>query len=235
MEEVALRAEIEDNEGVLGNPDLDPFQAWNLDASIAYYPTDLSVISAGVFYKKIEDFIFIQVLDDFEFLGRTLDEAEIALNGDDATVLGFEFNYQQHFGFLSPPFDGLIVGVNYTYVDSEADTGERIVDLPKQSANIANVMLGYEKNGFDIRVAMKYRDRYIDELDEPEFDRYTDDHMQWDITVKYRFSDNWQIYAEITNLGDEPEFYYAGNRRRTLQYDEFGTTSAIGIQYNFLE
>ncbi|MCH8134418.1 MAG: TonB-dependent receptor [Proteobacteria bacterium] len=235
IEEVALRAEIEDNEGVLGNPDLDPFQAWNLDASIAYYPTDLSVISAGVFYKKIEDFIFIQVLDDFEFLGRTLDEAEIALNGDDATVLGFEFNYQQHFGFLSPPFDGLIVGVNYTYVDSEADTGERIVDLPKQSANIANVMLGYEKNGFDIRVAMKYRDRYIDELDEPEFDRYTDDHMQWDITVKYRFSDNWQIYAEITNLGDEPEFYYAGNRRRTLQYDEFGTTSAIGIQYNFLE
>lgn len=235
IEEVALRAEIEDNEGVLGNPDLDPFQAWNLDASIAYYPTDLSVISAGVFYKKIEDFIFIQVLDDFEFLGRTLDEAEIALNGDDATVLGFEFNYQQHFGFLSPPFDGLIVGVNYTYVDSEADTGERIVDLPKQSANIANVMLGYEKNGFDIRVAMKYRDRYIDELDEPEFDRYTDDHMQWDITVKYRFSDNWQIYAEITNLGDEPEFYYAGNRRRTLQYDEFGTTSAIGIQYNFSE
>lgn len=235
IEEVALRAEIEDNEGVLGNPDLDPFQAWNLDASIAYYPTDLSVISAGVFYKKIEDFIFIQVLDDFEFLGRTLDEAEIALNGDDATVLGFEFNYQQHFGFLSPPFDGLIVGVNYTYVDSEADTGERIVDLPKQSANIGNVMLGYEKNGFDIRVAMKYRDRYIDELDDPGFDRYTDDHMQWDITAKYRFSDNWQIYAEITNLGDEPEFYYAGNRRRTLQYDEFGTTSAIGIQYNFSE
>ena len=47
VEEVALRAEIEDNEGVLGNPDLDPFRAWNLDASIAYYPTDLSVISAA--------------------------------------------------------------------------------------------------------------------------------------------------------------------------------------------
>jgi len=235
VEEVAFRAQIEDGEGELGNPDLDPFRAWNLDASIAYYPTDLSVISAGVFYKKIEDFIFVQVIDDYEFLGRTLDEAVVALNGEDATVFGFEFNYQQHFGFLSPPFDGLILGFNYTYVDSEADTGERKVDLPKQSANMANVMLGYEKGGFDFRIAMKYRDRYIDELVDPEYDRYTDDHMQMDITAKYRLSDSWQVYAEITNLGNEPEFYYAGNSRRTYQYDEFGTTSAIGIQYNFSE
>jgi hypothetical protein len=37
------------------------------------------------------------------------------------------------------------------------------------------------------------------------------------------------------NIGDEPEYYYAGNANRALQYDEFGTTSAIGIQYNFSE
>lgn len=235
VEEVALRAEIEDGEGAIGNPDLDPFRAWNLDASIAYYPTELSVISAGVFYKKIEDFIFVQVIDDYVFLNRTLDEAEVALNGEDATVLGFEFNYQQHFGFLSPPFDGLIVGMNYTIVDAEADTGDRKVDMPKQSANIANVMLGYEKHGFDFRLAMKYRDHYIDELVDPDYDRYTGDHMQWDITAKYRFNASWQVYAEVTNIGNEPEYYYAGNRQRAYQYDEFGTTSAIGFQYNFSE
>ncbi len=235
VEEVAFRIEIEDGEGALGNPDLDPFRAWNLDASLAYYPTELSVISAGVFYKRIEDFIFVQVIDDFDFLGTTLDEVEIALNGEDATVFGVELNYQQHFGFLSPPFDGFLIGINYTYVDSEADTGSREVALPKQSANIANVVLGYDKHGFDIRVAMKYRDRYIDELDEPGLDRYTDDHLQWDVTAKYRFSDSWQVYAEIMNIGDEPEYYYAGNVNRALQYDEFGTTSAIGIQYNFQE
>ena len=235
VEEVALRVEIEDGEGVLGNPDLDPFRAWNVDASLAFYPTDLSVISVGMFYKKIEDFIFIQQIDDFEFLGTTLDEAEIALNGDTARALGFEFNYQQHFGFLSPPFDGLIVGMNYTYVDADADTGDRKVDLPKQSANIANVMLGYEKGGFDLRLAMKYRDSYIDELVDPDYDRFTDDHTQWDLTAKYRFSDSWLVYAEITNLGDEPEYYYAGQRSRVFQYDEFGTISAIGFQYNFQE
>ena len=151
------------------------------------------------------------------------------------TIAGVELNYQQHFGFLSPPFDGFLIGMNYTYVDSEADTGSREVALPKQSANIANAVLGYDKHGIDFRVAMKYRDRYIDELDEPGLDRYTDDHLQWDVTAKYRFSDSWQVYAEIMNIGDEPEYYYAGSPSRALQYDEFGTTSAIGIQYNFQE
>ena len=233
IEQVAFRVEIEDNEGVLGNPQLDPFSAWNLDVSLAYYPTELSVISAGVFYKDIQDFIFVQVIDDFEFLGRTLDEAEIALNGEDATVFGIELNYQQHFGFLSPPFDGFLVGLNYTFVDSEADTGSRKIDLVKQSSNIANALIGYEKHGFDLRVAMKYRDRYLDELDEPGLDRYTDDHLQWDVTAKYRFTDSWQVYVDVINIGDEPEYYYAGSRSRALQYDEFGTTYAIGMQYNF--
>ena len=233
VEEVALRVEIEDNEGALGNPQLDPFRAWNLDASIAYYPTELSVISAGVFYKEIDDFIFIQVIDDFDFLGRTLDEAEIALNGDTATVFGIEFNYQQHFGFLSPPFDGMILGLNYTYVDSEADTGDRKVDMPKQAGSLANAMFGYEKGGFDFRIAMKYRDNYIDELVDPGLDRYTDTHTQWDVTAKYRFSDSWLVYMELMNLNDEPEFYYAGHRRRAFQYDEYGATYALGFQYNF--
>jgi TonB-dependent receptor len=235
IEELAFRVAVEDGEGELGNPDLDPFRAWNIDASLAFYPTDLSVVSIGVFYKEIEDFIFIQEIDDYDFFGTTLDEAVIALNGEDATALGVEFNYQQHFGFLSPPFDGLIIGLNYTYVDSEADTGDRKVDMPKQSGNIANVMLGYEKGGFDLRVAMNYRDKYIDELVDPDYDRYTADHTQWDVTAKYRFSDSWLVYAEITNLGDDPEHYYAGRPSRLYQYDEYGTTSAIGFQYNFQE
>ena len=193
----------------------------------------LSVISAGIFHKRIEDFIFVQVIDDFEFLGQTLDEAEIALNGETATVTGLELNYQQHFGFLPAPWDGLLVGLNYTYVDSEADTGERKVDLPKQASNIGNFMIGYDKHGFEFRVAMKFRDSYLDELEDPGLDRYVDEHVQWDVTAKYRFNDNWQIYAELTNLGDEPEYYYAGNRRRALQYDEFGATYAIGLQWNF--
>ena len=233
VEDVAFRAEVDGDEIELGNPLLDPFRAWNVDASLAFYPTELSVLSAGIFWKSIEDFIFIQTIDDYEFAGRTFDEATIALNGEDADVFGIELNYQQHFGFLGAPWDAFLIAINYTYVDTEATTDDRKVNLPKQSRNIASVMLGYDKHGFDLRLAMKYRDRYIDELEGEGEDRYTDTHLQWDLTAKYRINDSWQVYAEIANLGNEPEYYYSGRRTRLLQYDEFGTTSALGVQYNF--
>jgi TonB-dependent receptor len=233
IEETAFRVAIEDNEAEIGNPELDPFRAWNLDASIAYYPTELSVMSAGIFYKKIKDFIFLQELDDFEFENRVFDEAVIALNGDTAEVIGLELNYQQHFGFLGAPWDAFLVALNYTFVDSDADTGEREITLPKQSRNIASFMLGYDKYGFNIRLAMKYRDRFLDELVEEGYDRYQDERTTWDLTARYAFNDNWQIYAEIANLGDAPEYFYSGNKSRLLQYDEFGTSYALGMQYNF--
>ena len=233
VEEVAFRASADGGEIELGNPSLDPFRAWNADASLSCYPTELSVLSAGIFWKQIEDFIFVQTIDDFAFAGKTYDEAAIALNGDDADVLGLEFNYQQHFGFLGAPWDAFLVAMNYTYVDTEAETDGRDIDLPKQSKNIASFVLGYDKHGLDLRLAMKYRDSYIDSLEGEGDDRYTDEHLQWDFTAKYRFNDSWQVYVEIANLGDEPEYYYAGRSSRVLQYDEFGTTTAIGVQFNF--
>ncbi len=234
VEDVAFRVAIDGDEAELGNPSLDPFRAWNADVSLSYYPTDLSVMSAGVFWKQIDDFIFVQTIDDYEFAGRTFDEATIAQNGDQADGIGIELNYQQHFGFLGAPWDAFLVGVNYTHVDASATTVDgRKIDLPKQSRNIAGVMLGYDKHGFDIRLAMKYRDRYIDSLEGEGEDRYTDEHLQWDLTLKYSVSDNWLVYAEVSNLGDRPEYYYSGRRNRALQYDEFGTTAALGVQYNF--
>lgn len=233
VEEVAYRVAVEDGEAELGNPDLDPFVSWNYDASISWYPTELSVLSAGVFYKDIDDFIFIQEIGDYEFQGVVLDEAIIALNGDSAQVSGLELNYQQHFGFLGAPWDGFLIGLNYTFVDSEANTGERKVTLPKQSENIASFMLGYEKHGFDLRLALKYRDSYIDELVEEGLDRYTEAHVQLDLTAKYRFNDNWQVYLEVVNLNDEGEYYYAGRKSRAYQYDDIGTAYALGLQWNF--
>ena len=234
VEDVAFRVAVDGDEAELGNPSLDPFRAWNADVSLAYYPTDLSVMSAGLFWKQIDDFIFIQTIDDYEFAGRTFDEATVAQNGDQADGLGIELNYQQHFGFLGAPWDAFLVGVNYTHVDASAKTLDgRKIDLPKQSRNIAGFVLGYDKHGFDIRIAMKYRDRYIDSLEGEGDDRYTHEHLQWDLTVKYSVTDSMLVYAEIANLGDEPEYYYAGRRDRMLQYDEFGTTAAIGVQYNF--
>jgi TonB-dependent receptor len=233
IEETAFRVAIEDDEAEVGNPDLDPFRAINLDASIAWYPTDLAVLSAGVFYKTIEDFIFVQVLEDYEFEGRVFDEIVIAQNGDDADVKGIEVNYQQHFGFLGAPWDAFLVAINYTYVDSEADTGERIIALPKQSADVASFMIGYDKHGLNLRLSMSHRGKYLDELVDEDYDRFVATRTTWDLTARYDINDNWQIYTEIANMGDAPEHYYSGRKSRLLQYDEFGTSAALGVQWVF--
>ncbi|QIB64281.1 TonB-dependent receptor [Kineobactrum salinum] len=231
FEGVASRVSVEDNEAEIGNPDLEPYSSWNFDAYLEYYPSDISLISAGLFHKKIDDFIFTQVFNDFEFGGRVFDEATIARNGEEATVTGLEFNYQQQFGFLPSPFDGLLVSFNYTHVDGDAEFDGRDIPLPKQSDNIAGFVVGYDKYNLDLRFAVKYRDSYLDELVDDGLDRYTDEHMQIDFTAKYHVSDNWMLYAEFVNLNDEPAFYYAGNKRRVLQYDEFGRTTVIGLQF----
>lgn len=231
FEAVASRISVEDGEASIGNPDLEPYNSWNYDASLEYYPTELSLLSAGVFYKDIDDFIFLRTYDDFSFAGQTFDEATISENGDGAEVLGVELNYQQHFGFLPSPFDGFLVSLNYTFVDSDAEVDGREISFPKQSDNIAGFVLGYEKYGFDLRLAMKYRDSYLDELVEEGLDRTTDAHMQWDLTAKYYVSDRWMVYAEVSNLNGEPEYYYAGKDSRMLQYDEYGTTTVLGVQF----
>jgi len=232
FEAVASRLAIDIDEASAGNPELEPFSAWNIDGSIEYYPTDLSIVSAGFFYKKISDFIFERTFFDVTVAGQEFEEFTISENGDDATVLGLEFNYQQAMDFLPSPFDGFLVNVNYTYVDSEATVGERDIALPKQSENIAGFTLGYDKYDWDIRLAYKYRDSFIDELGlEDGDDRFTDEYARVDLTIKYQPTDNITLYAELSNLTDEPEYYYQDDTSRLLQYDEFGKTSAFGIQF----
>ena len=74
---------------------------------------------------------------------------------------------------------------------------------------------------------------YLDEVVEQGADRYTDSHTALDFSAKYHLNDNWMIYAEVANLGDEPEYYYSGNKSRLYQYDEFGITSTIGFQVTY--
>ena len=62
--------------------------------------------------------------------------------------------------------------------------------------------------------------------------RYTDDHAQLDFNIKYKYSNNLSIKFEISNITDEPEFYYWGYSDRLSQYDEYGTTYSVGIRYN---
>jgi TonB-dependent receptor len=236
--------EIEEDDGEfervaeLGNPDLDPLRSTNVDASIEYYPGDLTVLSAGVFYKRISDFV---VLADVAGTGafEDFDEALQPLNGDRATVKGLELAWTQKLEFLPAPFDGLMISANYTYVDSESELPFRpgeTVPLPLQSDQIANLSIGYEKRGLSLRLSGTYRSEFFEEVNDLEdatFDRYADSNLQVDFSAKYRLSDSFQVYLNAVNLTDEPFYAYFGNRRYNSQFEQYGRTYELGLQYNF--
>jgi TonB-dependent receptor len=239
--QLAPRFVVEENdegerEGEFGNPELKPYDAWNVDLSAEWYLGSNGVLQAGVFYKRIEDFIANVVSEDSEFLGIAFNEALIPRNGDEAKVKGFELNYQQSLNFLPSPLDGVLVGFNYTYTDAEGEINGRTVALPASAENTINASLGYEKGPLTFRLTAVYRDKYLDELgDAPESDRYVEDHIQFDLSARYLVTPQFQVFAEFVNLGDEPYVAYQnlGGRKRLLQYEEYSWTAKTGFRYTF--
>ncbi|MBN2645420.1 MAG: TonB-dependent receptor [Desulfuromonadaceae bacterium] len=220
----------------IGNPDLDPYEAMNWDATLTYYmPDSLGMASVGLFYKDIDNFIYSQTSDMGSY------ELTTYRNGDDGKVYGIELAYQQKLSFLPGFLDGLSIEGNLTLSDSEADVlpvengGQgRTVDMMRHSDTVGSCALSYEKYGFFVRLSGTYRSSYLDDLGEEAFeDRYIDDHFQVDLSTAYTFLDKYTLYANFINLTDEPLEAYYDKSNRISQYEEYGWSARFGLKFNF--
>ena len=247
----AIEIEQDDDEIELkveaGYPGLDPFESRNLDLSVEYYPQRLGVLSAGVFYKQIDDFIFqadvSSVVNPAAYAGSIpVTDIEVfePRNGESAELLGLEIGWTRYFSELPPPFDGLILQANATFADSEADLGlggeadrGSNTKLPLQADMVSNFVVGYEKGPWSLRLSSAYIDERIAEtnLEDASNDLYEDGHHQIDLTVKYDVSDQLQVYFHAVNLNDEPNYRYYGASRFNAQYDEIGRSFVLGVTY----
>lgn len=239
--DLAPRFAVEENddgerEGEFGNPDLEPYEAWNLDLSAEYYFARNAVIQAGLFYKTIDNFIVDAEFNDGSFNGIDFDQAIIPINGEEAEVKGLEFSYQQALTFLPAPLDGLLVNLNYTFTDADGEVNGRTIPLPASSRHTLNAIVGYEKGPVSLRFAGAYRSGYLDELgDNEEEDRFVRKHFQFDVSAKYRVTPNVQLFAELVNAFDEPyvAFQRGPRANRLLQYEEYSWTGKFGVRANF--
>jgi len=232
--------------GEMGNPDLDPYEANNFDLSIEKYGENNS-FSLGYFKKDIENAIYPLVTAG-TINGIVFSELETYVNTGPSDVSGFELNIFQELDFLPEPFDGLFLSANLTKTDGEStlnvDNGTVTFPFRKLSDENSNFSIGYDKGKFDIRLSAVSRTPYLDYLADEDAPgdvqgelsldniRYTDDHTQYDFNAKYKINDNFSIKFDISNITDEPEFYYWGTSDRLSQYDLYGTTYSVGIRYN---
>jgi len=225
----------------LGNPDLKPYKAVNVDLGAEYYLPGQGVLSIGLFFKHIDNPIYVQELhvSNRTYAGVLYPEADVSqpLNADDEIVKGVELNGQTQFTFLPGFWSGFGISANYTRVDGHAKApGLRSGNIPLffQSKNIGTVQLFYEKHGFAARIAYTYRSKYLDTLgDTRETDEYTDDNGQLDVHASYQVTPNVTVFADGTNLTDSPWRRFIGTKGQLVERERYSYSLRGGVQVHF--
>jgi TonB-dependent receptor len=169
-----------------GNPALKPQYAWNYDLLAEHFFPSVGILSGGVFYKQISQFIFNRLehytgpITQFQPTDTSYYWVNQPQNGPSAWEYGFELDYTQHMTFLSGAWKGLGFDVNWTYVQSRAkvpipqydslnytngngqlvypyaNTPYRYAPIQRQFPNLFNVSLLYDWTPISARLSGQY-------------------------------------------------------------------------------
>lgn len=248
--EIIPAQEINREDGVAssGNPALQPVSAINYDLMYEHYFGSVGIVSAGLFYKKLDDFIYRRILfnSPYPLTGTpTMTGIDVtqAQNGNDANVSGLEFAFQRRLTFI-PMLKDFSVYLNYTYTKSKAQIQSRTADsgnagateeirLPGQSENVGNASLAYEGKRFSLRSSLNFNGSFLSEVGgTKESDLFVKRRMQLDASGSISLSSRIKFFAELMNITNQPLEVYQGNKSQTIQREFYSFWSRFGIKFN---
>jgi TonB-dependent receptor len=225
-----------------GNPNLKAQYAWNVDLLFAHYLRTVGEISGGLFYKDLKDVILsrrITYTGPGPFHGY---QGYAPDNGGGGTLWGFEAVWTQRFVSLPGFFAGLGIDANWTHTDSKVlvdpQTG-REAPLRRQSPNIANLYVTYDKSPFSARIGWTYNgpmiDSYGDGTPTPNGDTYFYAHGQVDGSIVYNATHNVQIQVEALNINNAPFGFFMGTpgHEFNIQREYYQPTFFLGTKIGF--
>ncbi|MEZ5509345.1 MAG: TonB-dependent receptor [Gammaproteobacteria bacterium] len=229
FEQLAPGIVIDGDEYSAGNPNLDPLESANIDLGIEHFMGRAGMVALYGFYKNIDNFIYtadIAGTSGFE----SYDEAITFANGDSADLYGIELAYSQKLATLPAPWNGLLLGANLTLSKSEAKIGSDTIDLPNQSDEVGNLMLGWENDRLSLRLSANYKSDYLAEVADESI-TYADAQTIVDFSGHYFVTPDLQVRFEALNITDEPYYAYVNSAPYNAQYEEYGPTYKIGLTY----
>ena len=191
------------NQGLSGNPALEPVRADNVDLAVERYFSDTTAVLATVFWKKVDGFATTVSRDEVHD-GETY-RVSRPVNTSHGKVTGVELGYQQFYDGLPGAWSGLGLQANYTYVDGKtvlAGTGE--LPLQNLSRHSLNLIGMYEKGKVSARVAYNWRDRYFSGLTSVVgvglLPSYVGAYGWLDASLRWRWTERVTFAIEGTNL-----------------------------------
>lgn len=234
---------INEREGSIGNTELTPVSATNFDVLGEHYFGTVGILSGGVFYKQLNDFIYTRRFESAQYPGSEGDVITLtqSQNGENASLFGFELAYQQNLTFLPGFLKGFSIYANYTYTASNAkiqargdNTGLEELRLPGQTKSVGNLSLAYNVKRFNIRVSSNFNGSYLSEVgDEADEDLYVNNRMQLDATATVTITPNFRMFAEFLNVTNQPFEVYQGSKSHYIQREFYSWWSRIGVKFDF--
>ncbi len=229
--------------GSMGNPDLDPISATNLDLSYEWYYSDDSMFSIAAFYKDIDSTIANSPeLQDVEINGELFKVLQQA-NLRGTKIKGLELAVQHGFTNLPSILAHTGVGANYTFTQEDSELVDQEGDEIKRrglSEHSYNVGAFYDDGSLSIRLAYNWRDEFVRRTNvtlgwnSPNFlPEVEAARGQLDLTANYQLTENLKINFAAANLNDS-------ETKRYLKYEELhsylakaGTRYNLGMVYRF--
>ncbi|MBE8721265.1 TonB-dependent receptor [Sphingobacterium pedocola] len=239
-----------------GNPNLKATYATNFDFMAENYFQNIGLVSAGAFYKRLNNFIYRyndpnyntgKFESDFPTVSNPVPAGENwqfvqYRNGDNVDVYGFEVAFQRQLDFLPGRFlKGFAIYTNYTFTESKAqgiqsseDGDERTgLGLPRTAPHMFNGSLSWENNRFSARVSANYTAAYLDEIGESDFyDAYYDKQFFLDANASYKITRQLRIFGETNNLTNQPLRYYQGSKERMMQLEYYRPRYTLGLKFD---
>lgn len=225
-----------------GNPDLRAQHAWNYDLILEHFFPSVGVLSAGVFYKSMSDLIlqrnFVYSGPVQAFVGQAGTRPG---NGGSGHLLGFEAEWSERLTFLPGVLDGFGYNANYTHVDSRAlvdPQTNRYAPLARQSPNLANLGLTYDRGTLDGRIAWSYQGAniasYGDGSATANGDNYFYAHSQVDGSLSYGFTRRVSLQFQALNLNNAVFGFFNGTPGHdySVQREYYGRTFYLGAKYD---
>ena len=245
-----------------GNPKLKPYVAVGTDLSWEKYFGTASYVAVAVFNKNLLNYIYNDTQLDYDFSGYTNDNPSLVPtstrgtfthpeNGTGGRMQGLELSGAFEGALVSRALDGFGVQANFSLTNSNLPTSAvstipgAPATLPGLSRKVANLAFYYEKYGWSVRIAERYRSSFTGETI-PLFDQlgYTKvlADKQTDFQLGYAFDKGpWNglsLLLQVNNLTNSPvkTEQVAGlpngvKVARPLEYDTFGRTIMFGANY----
>ena len=228
-----------------GNPDLKPYLSDNFDAAVEWYYQRNSYFAANFYLKHITNFIVGGVTTGP--INNVVDPStgklaqfniNAKINGPEVTVKGVEIALQHVFGDSGFGFNAnaTLPTSNRPYDATNTSGGSFSITGLAKSANFVGF---YDKNGFQIRGAVNWRDKYLLALGqgqggtfgaEPVF---VNEQLQIDASASYDITKQITIFGEVTNINNSTYSTHGRFDNQVLDVWSYGRRFTFGARFSY--